>query len=84
MSDDVQNAETKPAKSRTMTVKTIEKIAAQINAMTDPVAARKRRKKLGDRILVQIAAEKIKNPVAAAQAFVNSFATTPETDSPEA
>ena len=84
MSDEAQSDDAKPAKSRTMTVRTIEKIAAQINAMTDPVAARKRRKKLGDRVLAQIAAEKIKNPVAAAKAFVNSFPKAADTDTPEA
>ncbi len=77
MSDDP-----KPAKRRAINAKSIEKIAARINAMTDPVAARKRRKKLGDRLIAQIAAEEVKNPVAAAKAFVNSFAKA--ADAPDA
>ena len=82
MSDDM-NDEAKPAKRRAINAKAIAKIAAQINAMTDPVAARRRRRKLGDRLIAQIASEEVKNPVAAAKAFVAAFDKAPDSE-PEA
>lgn len=75
--------EAKPAKRRALTAKSITKIVEKINAMTDPVAARKRRKKLGERLIRQIAAEEVRNPAAAARALMKGApkAEAAETDS---
>lgn len=73
----------KTAKRRPLSAKSITKIVEKINAMTDPVAARKRRKKLGERLIRQIAADEVRNPAAAARALLKGApkAETAEADS---
>jgi len=63
-------------KAKPLNSKAISKITASIESMTDPLDARKKRKKLAERILRQIAAGEIRNPVAAAKAYTRALDKT--------
>lgn len=64
---------------KALTSKKIKRRIEKIGASDDPKAAARQKKKLASSILRQIASGQIKNPVAAAKAFVaGAPAVTPE------
>jgi hypothetical protein len=65
MSDTTQAA----APPKVLSAKKIKRRVEQIAAGTDPRTAGKKRKRLAENILRQIASGQIRNPVAAARAF---------------
>lgn len=60
-------------KGGALTTAKVRRRMEQINAATDERKARKRRNAMGMRLLRQIASGKVKNPAAAARAFVEAL-----------
>lgn len=67
-----------------LNAKKIKRRVEKIGAGDEPKLAAKQKKKLASTILRQIAAGKIKNPVAAAKAFVEANAKAPAADADQA
>lgn len=62
------------AGKKNLTAKTVKRRISRINAGTTPSTVRKKKGKLAANILAQIAAGRIKNPVAVAKAFASGNA----------